>query len=139
MRKIKDVLRLKLELRLSHERIAAALNISKGVVTKYLGLATAAGLDWTQVQALDEATLHNRLFGSPQRASGFVQPDYGQLHQELRRKGMTLMLLWQEHVSAHPEESTHRYSQFCVNYRSYAKSTAPVRSCSSTTPAPHWP
>ena len=121
MRKIKDVLRLKLELRLSHERIAAALNISKGVVTKYLSLATAAGLDWAQVQSLDEAALHNRLFGSPQRASGFVQPDYARLHRELRRKGMTLMLLWQEHVSAHPEGSTHRYSQFCVNYRSYAK------------------
>jgi hypothetical protein len=32
MRKIKDVLRLKLQAGLSHERIAACLNISKGVV-----------------------------------------------------------------------------------------------------------
>lgn len=47
MRKIKDVLRLKLDAQLSHERIAAALNISKGVVAKYVGLAAAAGLDWT--------------------------------------------------------------------------------------------
>jgi hypothetical protein len=45
MRKIRDVLRLKLEARLSHERTAAAPQISKGVVTKYLGLATVAGLD----------------------------------------------------------------------------------------------
>jgi len=54
MRKIKDVLRLKLDARLSHERIAAALNISKGVVAKYVSLATAADLDWAQVQGLDE-------------------------------------------------------------------------------------
>jgi len=121
MRKIRDVLRLKLEARLSHEQTAAALQISKGVVTKYLTLATAAGLDWNQIQALDDTALHNRLLGAPQRVSGFVQPDYGRIHQELRRKGMTLMLLWQEHSTQHPNQTTHRYSQFCENYRRYAK------------------
>ena len=108
MRKIRDVLRLKLEARLSHERTAAALQISKGVVTKYLGLATVAGLDWEQIQALDDTALHNRLLGTPQRASGFVQPDYGRIHQELRRKGMTLMLLWEEHAAQHPDQTTYR-------------------------------
>jgi hypothetical protein len=93
MRKIKDVLRLKLDAQLSHERIAASLGISKGVVAKYVSLAAAAGLDWLQVQALDETALQHRLVGVPQRASGFVAPDYGRMHQELRRKGMTLMLL----------------------------------------------
>ena len=101
MRKIRDVLRLKLEARLSHERCAAALNISKGVVTKYVTLATAAGLDWVQIQSLDDTALHNRLLGTPGRVSGFVHPDYGRMHQELRRKGMTLMLLWQEHGVQH--------------------------------------
>ena len=115
MRKIRDVLRLKLEARLSHERCAAALQISKGVVTKYLTLATAAGLDWSQVQLLDDTALHNRLLGTPQRVSGFVQPDYGRIHQELRRKGMTLMLLWQEHDAQHSGQAIHSYSQFCEN------------------------
>ena len=122
MRKIRDVLRLKLESRLSHERTAAALQISKGVVTKYLGLATVAGLDWEQIQALDDTALHNRLLGAPQRASGFVQPDYGRIHQELRRKGMTLMLLREEHGAQHPDQTTYRYTQFCERYRRYAKS-----------------
>ena len=63
MRKIRDVLRLKLEARLSHEQTAAALDISKGVITKYLTLASAAGLDWLQIQALDDTALHNRLLG----------------------------------------------------------------------------
>ena len=122
MRKIRDVLRLKLETKLSHERTAAALNLSKGVVAKYVTLANAAGLDWAQIQALDDTALHNRLLGPPQRASAFVQPDYGRMHQELRRKGMTMMLLWQEHVAQHPGACTHQYSQFCVNYRTYAQS-----------------
>lgn len=97
MRYIRDILRLKLELGHSHQHIASALGISKGVVTKYIKLASTAGLQWPQIQAMDEAALQARLTGSPQRASNFVAPDYARLHQELRRKGMTLMLLWQEH------------------------------------------
>ena len=121
MRKIKDVLRLKFDAQLSHERIAASLGISKGVVTKYASLAAAAGLEWTQVQTLDETALQHRLLGAPVRASAFVAPQYGYLHQELRRKGMTLMLLWEEHARQHPGQRTHSYSQFCENYRRYAK------------------
>ena len=122
MRKIRDVLRLKLEARLTHEQTAAALDISKGVITKYLTLASSAGLDWPQIQALSDTALHNRLLGTPQRASGFVQADYGRIHQELRRKGMTLMLLWEEHRAQYPGQTTHSYSQFCEHYRRYAKS-----------------
>lgn len=96
MRKIKDVLRLKLDAKLSHQQIAAALGISKGVVTKYVGLAAAAGLDWATVQSADESALERRLLVAPERPRDHVQPDYGRLHQELRRKGMTLMLLWEE-------------------------------------------
>ena len=56
MRKLKDALRLKLEGRQSHQQIADSLEISKGVVTKYVGLAGAARFDWPAVQAMDEAT-----------------------------------------------------------------------------------
>ena len=124
MRKIKDVLRLKLDAHLSHERIAAALGLSKGVVFKYVGLAAAAGLDWPAIAALDEAALERRLKlnpGQTARPSDFVLPDYGRIHQELRRKGMTLMLLWEEHGIAHAGSALHSYSQFCENYRRYAK------------------
>jgi len=47
---IKDVIRLKWQADLSHEQIASTLNISKGAVTKYVGLSHAAGLDWEAVQ-----------------------------------------------------------------------------------------
>lgn len=121
MRKIKDVLRLKLEAGLSHDRIAAALGISKGVVAKYTSLAAAAGLDWATVQTLTESALERHLVGGrSDRPSHFVVPDFGRIQQELRRKGMTLMLLWQEYQEAHPGQSTWRYSQFCENYRRYA-------------------
>ena len=121
MRNIKDVLRLKLDAKLSHEQIAAALGISKGVVTKYVGLAAAADLDWPTVQASDEITLERRLLVAPERPRAHVQPDFGRIHQELRRKGMTLMLLWEEYQAEHADSQTYRYSQFCDNYRRFAK------------------
>ena len=71
---------------------------------------------------LDEAALHSRLAGVPLRASAFVRPDFVRLHQELQRKGMTPLLLWHKHVGQHPGETTHSYSQFCENYRRFAKS-----------------
>jgi transposase len=117
----KDVLRLKLDARLSHEQIAGSLGISKGVVAKYVGLAAAAGLVWQDVQACDDITLERRLLVAPQRPRAHVQPDYGRIHHELRRKGMTLMLLWEEYQADHADRQTYRYSQFCDNYRQFAR------------------
>ena len=121
MRKIKEVLRLKLEAKLSHAQIAAALGVSKGVVTKYVGLAAIADLDWSAIQDQDEATLERQLLTAPKKPTAYSQPDYGRIHQELRRKGMTLMLLWEEHRADHADSQTYSYTQFCVHYRRFAK------------------
>lgn len=121
MSKIKDVLRLKLDAKLSHQQIATALKISKGVVAKYVGLAAAAGFDWTTVSNLDETSLSQRLLARPERPTGFAVPDYGRIHQELRRKGVTLMLLWEEYQAEYASQTTWRYTQFCEHYRKFSK------------------
>lgn len=121
MRKIKDVLRLKHDAKLSHEQIAAALGISKGAVAKYAGLAAAAGIDWGAASPLSEAALEQRLLPAPAKRSDYMLPDYGRIHQELRRKGMTLMLLWEEYQAEHADAQTYRYTQFCERYHAYAK------------------
>ena len=121
MRKIKDVLRLKLDAKLSHQQIADALGLSKGVVTKYVGLAATVGLDWVAIQGMDETALERRLLVGSRNTRDYVQPDYGRLHQELRRKGMTLMLLWEEHGADYADRQTYSYSQFCENYRCFAR------------------
>jgi predicted transcriptional regulator len=89
IRMIKDVLRLKHESQLSHARIAATLQISKGVVSKYVSLATTAELTWEELRELDEAAIAARLLPGS-RSSAYVPPDYARIHQELRRKGVTL-------------------------------------------------
>ncbi len=121
MRKIKDVLRLKLDAKLSHQQIADALGISKGVVTKYVGLAAVAGLDWFAVQAASDTELDHRLYVLQKRQRDHIQPDYARLHHELRRKGMTLMLLWEGYRADHADRQTYAYAQFCVNYRRFAR------------------
>jgi hypothetical protein len=100
LRMIKDLLRLKWHAKLSHEQVAATLKISKGVVAKYLRLATAAGLDWDTVQAWSEQQLSTALQPRSLASLPVIVPDWGRVHRELDRKGVTLMLLWQEYVEA---------------------------------------
>jgi transposase len=121
IRMIKDILRLKYSGGLSHEAIARSLSISKGVVAKYLGLAGAAGLDWEATAELDEASLERRLLGRSSAETAVVEPDFAGVHIELRRKGVTLMLLWQEYRAAHAERRTWAYTQFCGHYKAFAK------------------
>ena len=120
LRMIKDVIRLKWEAQLSHDAIAAALKVSKGVVAKYVALASAAGLDWETVKDWDERELVARLLPKSAEASPYVAPDWGRVHRELDRKGVTLMLLWQEYVAEHAEQRTWRYTQFCEHYKAFA-------------------
>ncbi len=121
MRKIREVLRLKLEAKLSHQQTANALGVSKGLVAKYVGLAAAAHLDWPTILELDEVTLIGRLLAVPDKPAVFVMPDYADVHQALRRKGVTLMLLWEEYRLRHADQTTYGYSQFCEHYRRFAR------------------
>ena len=129
MRKIKEVLRLKLDAKLSHEQIAAALTLSKGVVTKYVGRAAAAGLDWPAVQLLDDVALERRLLSGPEKPRLYVQPDFGRIHQELRRKGVTLMLLWEEYRAEYAEQQTYGYSQFYEKLQRFCGDITRLKSC----------
>lgn len=118
---IKDIIRLKWDGQLSHEQIAAALAVSKGVVTKYAGLAAAAGLNWDSVREWDERQLLARLVPRSTSALPYVEPDWGRIHQELSRKGVTLLLLWEEYVAEHAEARTWRYTQFCEHYKAFTR------------------
>ena len=98
MQKIKEILRLHFDAKLSQHQIAASLQVSSGVVNKYLSLAKAAQLCWPLPAEVDEAQL--RVILKPYQKE--VEPnrhelDYASIHQELKNKGVTLLLLWQEY------------------------------------------
>lgn len=121
MRMIKSILHHTLCLGHSQRHCAQALGVSKGVVAKYLAAVAAAGLDWASIEPLSEAALEQRLFPARTGAAATVIPDYAAIHRELSRKGVTLMLLWQEYQANHLGRRTLQYSQFCERYRQYAK------------------
>ena len=118
MKKIIEVLRLKHEAKLSHEKIARACGLSKGVVSKYISLTAAQDIGWPLPEGIDEARLEALLFPVKAKSSRFVVPDYFHIHQELKCKGVTLQLLWAEYTALH-EEHAYQYSQFCHHYREW--------------------
>jgi transposase len=120
MRKITEVLRLKFEAKLSHATIARALGLSKGAVNKYVSLAQAQGVSWPLPEGLDEAGLEARLYPRRAGSTRYVEPDHARLHIELRRKGVTLQLLWSEYAASAGAQA-YRYSQFCERYRQWVK------------------
>jgi transposase len=105
---------------LSLERVARAQNLSKGVVAKYVKRAAAAGIVWGEVRELDETEFAARLQRSaPPRVSSFAAPDFAWIHQELKKKSVTLQLLWEEYR----EQCAGRpygYTSFCIHYRRWA-------------------
>ncbi len=120
MQNIRQILRLKYEAKLSYGQISGALNLSKSVVGKYVGLADAQGLSWPLPEELDSDTaLKQRLVPDKQSiASSRPEPDYQQIHTELKRKGVTLQLLWEEYA-ANQGATAYRYSRFCDLYRQW--------------------
>jgi transposase len=119
MRKIKEVLRLKWAQGLSNRQIAKACGIGRPTVGEYLRRAAEAGLAWPLPADLDEATLERQLFPPPPSLPAQTRgvPDWSRVHQELKRKGVTLFLLWQEYRETHPEG--YQYSWFCDHYRAW--------------------
>ena len=119
MRKSREALRLHFVAAMSIRAIARSLNSSPSTVREYLRRAEAAGLDWSGIELLDEAALERRLFPAPGVAAEPQRPlpDWAHIHQELRQKGVTLALLWQEYKAVHPEGL--QYSWFCQRYRDW--------------------
>jgi transposase len=120
MRQVREVLRLKWACGLSDRTIAQSLRISRPPVAEYVRRAPAAGLSWPLPDSLDEATLERRLLATTHNPPvlRYPPPDWPHVHRELRRKGVTLFLLWQEYKAATPEGV--QYSQFCAAYRQWA-------------------
>jgi transposase len=124
MRQIRQVLRLKFEHGLPNRAIAKACSVGLATVAEYLGRARRAGLSWPLPEDLDDGALEARLFPPPEQAGApRPLPSFTHVHQELKRPGVTLLLLWMEYLRDHP--GGYRYSQFCEHYGRFAKKLHP--------------
>ena len=102
-RKVREILRLKDEVKLSHREVAESLGVSIGVVSKVVNRAALAGLSWGAAIELSEEAVEERLYGargSPGAAR--TRPDPEWIHTERKRAGVTRELLHLEYLREHP-------------------------------------
>jgi len=118
--RVREILRLHYELGLSDRAIARAHGVHHTTVGDLIRRFAREGGRWPLPDPTTDTALHQWLYrghgGRPRRRP---EPDWAQVHAELRRKGMTLQLLWQEYRAQHPDG--YQYSRFCERYRQYVK------------------
>jgi transposase len=125
MRTIREILRLFFEHNLSQRAIARACAVSPTTVGDYLERAKQSGQNWAAISALDDNSLKTLLYPE-ERASASLKPmpDFDALRLEMKKKGVTLQLLWEEYRAIHPEG--YGRTQFCDLYRRHGRTLDPV-------------
>ena len=127
MRRIREILRLKNECGATDRAVARSLGIARSTVALTLDRVTAAGLTWPLPETLSDHVLEALLYadgGARQGCRRRSEPDWIQVHRELRRPGVTLMLLWEEYRAAQPDG--YGYSRWCELYRAWEGRLSPT-------------
>jgi transposase len=126
MRKIREVLRLTHELGLSVRQVCEATGVGKTAVCEYVNRARVIGITWPIPAEITDAELERRLFTAAGLHEGLTKPvpDWTKVHEELKRRGVTLMILWEEHRAEHVDG--HGYSRFCELYGEWRKRLSPT-------------
>ncbi len=114
MRSIREVARLQFEFGLSQHDIARSVNLGRTTIREMLARFRRAGLSWPLSTELSDSQLEELLY--PQAGmTKCPEPDWQYVHRELRRRAVTLRLLWTEYRREHPDGLG--YTQFCTHYR----------------------
>jgi transposase len=126
MRKIREVLRLTHELGLSVRQVREATGVGKTAVSEYVSRAKVIGITWPIPPEISDAELERRLFTPAGFHEGSTKqlPDWTKVHEELKRRGVTLMILWEEHRAEYVDG--HGYSRFCELYGEWRRRLSPT-------------
>ena len=127
MRRIREILRLKHACGASDRAMARSLGIARSTVALTLERVAAAGLAWPLPETLSDRVLEAMLYAGSGSRQGFrrkAEPDWTHVHRELRRPGVTLMLLWEEYRAAEPDG--YGYSRWCELYRAWEGRLSPT-------------
>jgi transposase len=127
MRRVREILRLKYEAGASDQAIARAIGVARSTARLCLDRVASAGLTWPLPEGLTDGALEALLFAGAGAMAGQrrkAKPDWAEVHRELRRPGVTLMLLWEEYRAANP--GGYQYSRWCDLYRSWEGRLSPT-------------
>ena len=127
MRRVREILRLKYECGATERAIAQSLGIARSTVAVTLDRLAAAELGWPLPAALSDRVLEAMLYAGPGTQRGSrrkAEPEWTHVHHELRRPGVTLMLLWEEYRQREP--GGYGYSRWCELYRGWEGRLSPT-------------
>jgi len=121
MRQAREIIRLKFSSVSTHE-IALRLGMARSTVREALQRAESAGLSWPLPEGMNDGSLEAALYANRRSKRGHrrvAEPDWPMIHRELKRKHVTLLIVWDEYVAGNP--GGYSYSRFCELYRAFAK------------------
>ena len=122
MRKLRDILRLRLDAGLSIRQIQAVTKASIGLIQKLVARAEVLGLGWPLPVELDDTKLQALFYPAPNshNTERFERPDCSYIYQSLKHDGVTLQLLWEEYTEQYAPR-TYSRSQYCAIYQEWRK------------------
>ncbi len=125
MRKLRELLRLHAA-GLPGRQIGASVGIGQSTIVDYLARARRAGIAWPLPDDMTDEALEAKLFPPPANVPKDQRPlpHWPTVHRELKRAGVTLQLLWEEHRGQHV--NGYGYSRFCELYRSWEGKLTPT-------------
>jgi transposase len=123
MEKVRTILRYSETTQLSERQIARAMNVSRTVVGKYVQAFRSSGLRLEELEGMSDSELSARLAGTgkPPKSARYTAlcARFPAMLKELRKKGVTLELLWEEYLRECPQG--YQYSQFCYHFHSWRR------------------
>src|SRR5512135_262238 len=119
MRRVKELLRLAHELGYSNRQISQSIRMPKTTVSDYLARASGAGIRYADIAAMSQEAVEALLFQRPELPTARTVPDWNTVAAELTKRGVTLMLLWEDYRQQHRDG--YSYSQFRRRFLEHRK------------------
>jgi transposase len=127
MRQAREIIRLKFSAGMATREIARRLGLAPSTVRETLSRLASAGLSWPLREGVSDAELEAALYANRRSKRGHrlhAEPDWPAAHRELKRKHVTLQIVWDEYIAAQP--GGYSYSRFCELYRGFEKKLSPT-------------
>lgn len=121
---VREIIRLKELGGLSARLIGKACGCSKSKVCDVVNAAETTGVNREVCQQLSDPQLNERLFGKQPVSTHKPLPDFEHIKEEMKRKHMTLQVLWNDYRQQHP--NGYGYSRFCELFKEEKKKGKPV-------------
>lgn len=117
VRNIREILRLGLGAKLTLRQIHSSTKSSVGTVQKVLAKAKALKLNWPLTPEMDDSELEKLFYsnGAQVQTAKCPSTNWAEVHLELKKKGVTKQLLWEEHVQQN-KDCYYSYSRFCHHH-----------------------